>query len=133
MSFDRRVLIADDDRELRAGVADLLNGLNLHFLHAETGVEALRIVRGSAIHLALLDMHMPGFTGLEVLAVIRREMPATRCIFFSGDATDGIRQQALAEGASAVLKKPLEPALLRSEVRRLLNLDPPLDRHRRGS
>ena len=123
MSIDRRVLIADDDRELRAGVVDLLAGMDLDILQAETGLEALSIVRRFAIHLALLDMHMPGFTGLEVLTVIRRETLRIPCIFLSGDATEAIRRQALQEGAVAVFTKPYVPALLRAEVKRALNLD----------
>jgi CheY-like chemotaxis protein len=122
MSIDRRILIADDDRELRAGVVDLLRGLELEIIEAETGVDALRIVRVSSIHLALLDMHMPGHTGLEVLSAIKRETLRVPCIFISGDATEGVRQMALAEGAWAVLKKPLEPRLLRAEVERVLRL-----------
>lgn len=122
LSIDRRILIADDDREVRSGVVDLLRDLDMDFIHAETGIEALQIVRNSVIDLALLDMHMPGHTGLEVLSVIRRESPDLPCIFFSGDATDAIRKQALHEGALAVLSKPLVPAMLRSEVRRALQI-----------
>jgi len=120
MSIDRRVLIADDDREVRAGVADLLGDMDLEIVEAETGIEALDILRVSPIDLALLDMHMPGRTGLEVLSVIRREVPSIPCIFFSGDATEAIRTQAFEEGAWAVLAKPLVPALLRREVARAL-------------
>lgn len=122
MSHDRRILIADDDREVRSGVVDLLRDLDMDFVHAETGLQALQIVRHSVIDLALLDMHMPGQNGLEVLSVIRRESPDLPCIFFSGDATDAIRRQALQEGAMAVLSKPLVPAMLRSAVRRALQI-----------
>ena len=122
-ALERRVLIADDDREIRAGVVELLGDLQLEFLEAETGSEALELARASNLDLALLDMHMPGCTGLEVLSVFRREIPRLPCIFFSGDATEAIRRQALFEGAWAVLAKPLVPALLRLEVRRALALD----------
>jgi CheY-like chemotaxis protein len=122
MSIDRRILIADDDRELRAGVIDLLRGMSLQIVEAETGVDALRIVRVGSLHLALLDMHMPGHTGLEILATIKRETLRVPCIFISGDATEGVRQMALAEGACAVLRKPLEPRILRAEVERALRL-----------
>lgn len=125
MLIDRRILIADDDREFRLGVVELLGGLPLalEFLQAETGLEALVILRGSAIDLALLDMHMPGHTGLEILATLRRETLQVPCIFISGDATDAVRSEALREGARAVLKKPLRPELLRAEVRRVLRID----------
>ena len=122
MSIDRRILIADDDREQRAGVVDLLRGMALEILEAETGLDALRIVRVAGIDLALLDMHMPGQSGLEVLSAIKRETLRVPCIFISGDANEAVRQMALAEGAWAVLKKPLEPKLLRFEVERALRL-----------
>jgi len=120
-----RILIADDDRDFRLGVADLLAGLSRKFeiLQAETGLEALGFLRQRAFDLALLDMHMPGHTGLEVLTFLRLETRAVPCIFISGDATDGVRELALHEGACAVLKKPLRPELLRAEVRRVLRLD----------
>lgn len=125
MPADHRILIADDDRDFRLGLADLIGGLPRRFeiLQAETGVEALAFLRGQAFDLALLDMHMPGQTGLEILMLLRRETRAVPCIFISGDATDAVRQLALHEGACAVLKKPLRPELLRAEVRRVLRID----------
>lgn len=125
MADDHRILIADDDRDFRLGVADLIGGLPGRFeiLQAESGLEALAFLRRQPFDLALLDMHMPGHTGLEVLSCLRRETRAVPCIVISGDATDGVRQLALHEGAFAVLKKPLRPELLRAEVRRVLRID----------
>jgi CheY-like chemotaxis protein len=125
MIFDRRILIADDDRNLRACVAELLADLpiRLEILEAESGLEALTLLRRYPLHLALLDMHMPGHTGLEVLEAIRNETLDVPCIFISGEASEAVRQQALIIGARAVLRKPLEPRLLRDEVRRVLSID----------
>ena len=122
MSYDRRILIADDDNDIRSGVAELLEGLGLEILQAETGTEAMEIVRLRRIDLAVLDMHMPGHTGLEVLTLIREEELGVTCIFCSGHATDAVMDMARAEGASAVLKKPIQPLHLKSEVNRLLGL-----------
>lgn len=125
MHPDRRILIADDDRELREGVMELLGDLpvRLEILQAESGDEALTIIRRAPLHLALLDMHMPGHTGLEVLETLRRETLSVPCIVISGEASEAVRRQALIEGACAVLRKPLEPRLLRDEVRRVLRID----------
>ena len=122
MSYDRRILIADDDCDIRSGVSELLAGLGLEILEAETGTEALAIVRQRRVHLAVLDMHMPGHTGLELLSFIRQEELSVPCIFCSGHATDAVMDMARAEGASVVLKKPIEPLRLKSEVHRLLGL-----------
>lgn len=125
MHPQRRILIADDDRALRAGVVELLGNLPVHLeiLEAESGDEALTIIRRTPLHLALLDMHMPGHTGLEVLEMLRRETLEVPCIVISGEASEAVRKQALIEGARAVLRKPLEARLLRAEVRRALHLD----------
>ncbi len=125
MLIQHRILIADDDRDFRNGVAELLGDLpsRLEIVQVESGDEALGILRLQPFHLGLLDMHMPGMTGLEVLAALRRETRDVPCIFISGDATDAVRALALHEGARAVLRKPLEPRLLRAEVRRVLRID----------
>lgn len=120
MSIDRRILIADDDTDFRSGVAEFLHPLGVEILHAETGEEALEIVRNRQLQLALLDMHMPGYTGLEILVLIQEETLEVPCIFWSGDATNDIERRAMEAGARAVLRKPVEPSVLRLEVQRIL-------------
>jgi CheY-like chemotaxis protein len=66
---------------------------------------------------------MPGQTGIQILETLRRETLDVPCILISGEASEAVRHQALVEGARAVLRKPLEPRLLRDEVRRALRID----------
>ncbi|MCY3002127.1 MAG: response regulator [Planctomycetota bacterium] len=75
-----RVLIADDDLSVRSGVEDLLSPLGLEFVRAEDGTEALEIARAqlSDLHLLLLDLHMPGLTGLDVFTRLREELETRR-------------------------------------------------------
>jgi CheY-like chemotaxis protein len=124
MLLPNRVLLADDDVEIRQGVAELLAPLGLEFLHAESGPEALALALDDipSLALMLLDMHMPGCTGLEVLARLRGEpgMLLVPCIFFSGAANERIERDAFDAGAFAFLRKPVQPELLRGEVRRAL-------------
>lgn len=122
MSIPRRILLADDDREVRFGVADLLDQLGLEVLHAETGLEALEVARTERIHAALLDMHMPGYTGIEILPLLIQERADLRCIVYSGRWSPDLEQAVLAAGALACLKKPVEPDRLRQEVLRALEL-----------
>ncbi len=121
MAIDRRMLIADDDAEVRLGAAELLRPLGLEILEAATGHEALSILRRRGpLHLALLDVHMPGVDGLEVFRTMLSETVKVPCIFWSGDATEAIEQVVLRDGASAFLRKPVRPDLLRSEVQRVI-------------
>ena len=122
---NRRVLLADDDIEVRAGVEDLLAPLGLEFLHAETGLEALEVARQrlDQLHLLVLDFHMPGCNGLDVFVSLRAQARGLRvppCILYSGAATDEVRSRALNLGAWAFLRKPVQPDELRSAVLRAL-------------
>jgi CheY-like chemotaxis protein len=118
----RLILIADDDRDQRECVVELVTGLGAEVLEAETGAEALSILRERRLHLALLDQHMPGHTGLELLTFVRDETLHVPCILLSGEANEIMRKQALHDGAIAVFKKPFEADALRAEVRRALAL-----------
>lgn len=120
----RRLLLADDDFEVRRGIADFLGGPELEVLQAESGLEALEIVRDRRIHAALLDLHMPGCTGFEALPRIQREVEGLPCIVYSGNLTEVLERSLLEAGAWAVLRKPVEPGLLRQEVYRALELSP---------
>jgi CheY-like chemotaxis protein len=122
MSIDRRVLIADDDSEVRLGAVELLAGIGLEVLEAENGEAALAIFSAQSLHLALLDFHMPDRNGLEVFQAMREVEPELPCIFWSGQASEAIESTALRRGASAFLHKPVQPDLLRGEVLRVLEL-----------
>ncbi len=117
----RRVLLADDDTEVRLGMVDLLDDLGLEVLQAESGPEAIELFRARVVRrpidLLVLDVHMPGCTGLEVFDVLRRERDGLPCIFYSGAATLDLEQQALEAGARAFLRKPVKPDQFRAQVR----------------
>lgn len=120
MAHDRRILIADDDSEVRLGAAELLAGLG-EVVQACDGDEALDLVRGGdPTHLALLDLQMPRRGGYEVFGVLRDEHPEVPCILWSGDATEEVAVHLVRAGAEAFLHKPVRPDELRGAVRRIL-------------
>jgi two-component system chemotaxis response regulator CheY len=84
---------------------------------AASGPEAVALVRHRCVHAAVLDMHMPGMTGLETLAAIRIEsrqrIPA---ILVSDDASKELRLKALAARFDVFLSKPVNLAVLRDAI-----------------
>ena len=120
MQLRRRILLADDDTSVRAGMADLLVDLGLEVLEAENGHDAVELARASAIDAALLDFHMPGLTGLECLPRLQDLRRGLPCIVYSGALTEEIEFAVRRAGAFGVLRKPVEPRLLRAEIRRAL-------------
>jgi len=133
MAVPYRMLLADDDREVRHGVAELLEELGLEFLHAASGLEAVELVRRQRIDAALLDMHMPGCTGVEAIPLLQRTWVGLPCIVYSGRWSPDLEATVLAAGAFACLRKPVEPDHLRRTVRGALGLElPPRDPGDRG-
>lgn len=124
LPLNRRILLADDDREVRLGVADLLTGIGLDVLQAEDGWEAIELGRAQRIDGALFDVHMPGVSGIEALTILRREVIELPCIVYSGRWSPELEREVLELGIAACLKKPVDPVRLRDEVRRLLRLTP---------
>ena len=116
----RRILVADDDLELRAGVCDLLGGPGFEIVEAGRGDDALEIVRRGPLDLAVLDYEMPGLTGIDILKVVKSELLGIPCILLSGL---DIASMAMNAGARAVFRKPVEPIALRAEVMNTLGLN----------
>jgi len=120
MVLSRRILLADDDESVRFGIEELLLDLGLEVHTAETGPEALEVARSVRIHAAVLDVHMPGCTGLDCLPIPLDQVVGLPCILYSGNLTRAIERTALSAGAFSVLAKPVQPELFRTEVLRAL-------------
>ncbi|HPF13073.1 MAG: response regulator [Planctomycetes bacterium] len=113
----RRILIADDDPDIRTGASDLLAGTGLVVLQAEDGTQAMELLNtDTPVHLALLDLQMPGFGGLELFQHMLDHDLRVPTILWSGDAGVGVERFALDRGASAFLHKPVPPKILRQQV-----------------
>jgi DNA-binding response OmpR family regulator len=82
---------------------------------AAHGDEALELARQRPHHLALVDLTMPGMSGLEVGARLRAEHPTLRTLLFTGSAIGSDE----AVGFDAVVPKPLEPGALLAIIRRV--------------
>ena len=127
MAIIRRILLADDDLSMRAGVADLLSSLGLEVLEADDGLQAVDIARGQLVHAALIDYQMPHCDGLEALPLLHSVRTGLPVILYSGALTAATTSMMIEIGAFSVLKKPVEPDLLRAEVLRALDHSPLLN------
>ena len=117
-----RVLVADDEDDIRALVclAVAKAGCTVTDSVAD-GDTALATARAELPDLAVLDVSMPGRTGLEVCAALRQD-PATagiRVLLLSAGASPDDVARGLAAGADAYLPKPFAVADLVGEIRAL--------------
>jgi CheY-like chemotaxis protein len=104
-----RLLIADDDRDFRATLVDVLRGRGFDTLEAGDGEEALDVLHRQRVHLLLLDMHMPRLSGLETIHRLRERglEVAVPWILISAALDDAILAEARAAAAFSILPKPL--------------------------
>jgi DNA-binding NtrC family response regulator len=102
-----RVLLVDDEVEFVSALAERLNLRGFEAQTATSGEEALWKIDASPPDLVLLDVLMPGMSGLEVLKRIKKDHPQVQVILLTGRGTwEGI--QGSREGAFDCLMKPLQ-------------------------
>jgi len=122
MSQNFSILLVEDDDPLRRCLAEVLaaRGWNVH----STGVaqEALEIARRCHVDFSILDFHLRGVTGLDVLLAISREIGPLPSIMMSGLASQEETAAALRAGAFTFLRKPLELHNLFSAVDQLIRM-----------
>ena len=109
------VLIVDDDQLIRAMLRDALADVPCEVREADSGDAALAIIADRKPALVLLDLVMPGKSGLDVLKSLKGK--GTRVVVLSALDTEGLVQQAMADGAHGFLGKPIHPLDVQSIVR----------------
>lgn len=102
-----RILVADDHQLVREGLRGILAGAEGIEVAAEasTGDEALAQVRAQTFDVALLDMAMPGLSGIELIKRIKSERPQLRVLVLSMHGEEQYAVRALRAGASGYLTK----------------------------
>jgi CheY-like chemotaxis protein len=112
------VLIADDEPSMRLLVRATIESDQYEVLEASDGDEAWAMIKEHKPSVVLLDVQMPGRTGLEVLAMIRSdpELASTRVIMLTAKALKADVEVGITAGADLYLTKPFSPLDLLTRV-----------------
>jgi DNA-binding NtrC family response regulator len=116
----KRILVVDDDKELRSHLAEILTGAGYHIDEASSGGEAVAKAADGAYDVILLDMIMPRGGGSEALVEIRKIAPRSKIIMITAFATVENAVDAMKRGACDYISKPFKIAELLTTVRRVL-------------
>jgi len=103
-----RVLIVDDEASVRKVMAAIFAQLGLPCETAASGEEALRILETHRIDAVISDLHMPGMSGMELLAKVRQNYPQMVFLVVTGVDDIQVGIQAMRQGADDYLVKPLQ-------------------------
>ena len=117
-----RILVADDQQANRTVLCRILERAGHRVQEASDGEQALDLLESDAIDLAVVDMHMPRITGLDVLRQLRYMQAGSRqtpVIVLSADATAQAERDARQAGAPAFLTKPVMVARLLETIAEL--------------
>ncbi|MER5851084.1 response regulator transcription factor [Streptomyces sp. NPDC002012] len=117
-----RLLLAEDQSMVREALAALL-GLEPDIevvAQVARGDEVLAAAHEHRIDVALLDIEMPGMTGIDAAAALRRELPAVKVVVVTTFGRPGYLRRAMESGADAFLVKDAPASQLASAVRKVL-------------
>jgi CheY-like chemotaxis protein len=118
-----RILVVDDEPAVRLIAREALKRAGFDVLVAEDGQAAIAAVRqeGRGIHAVLLDMTMPGLSGVETLRAIHEIVRGVPVVLTSGYSADEAAERANGEVTAGFLQKPFAPTALVSTMNEVLS------------
>ena len=117
----KKILVADDEREVRILLYEVLSRNGYDVVVAENGLMAIDMIRHSHFDLVVTDIRMPEFDGLELLQEIKKHEPSLAVIIITGHPSVETAVNAMKYGASDYLIKPLSIELMEDVIERTLN------------
>jgi CheY-like chemotaxis protein len=117
-----RVLLVEDDVHTRRINALALGARGIRIDEAVDGFDAVRLAAALRPDLIVMDISLPGMSGIETMAVLRRELPPPMplVLVLTARAMRDDLEEARAAGCDGYLTKPIDPFALADEVERLL-------------
>jgi DNA-binding response OmpR family regulator len=116
-----RILIIEDDQEMRSLLEDFLKDEGYEADSAHDGLEALAKLAQESFDLLITDIRMPGLNGLDILSAVKKfqfEMPVIVITAFGGEE---VFRRSIARGADGYLEKPIRFHKLRNLIQELVS------------
>ncbi|MBW4521577.1 MAG: response regulator [Scytolyngbya sp. HA4215-MV1] len=119
-----RILIVDDNPDLRAYLSSILREHDYQVFVARNGAEGFQIAQSRQPHLIVADLMMPMVSGLDMIRMIREDeaLKGTPIILLTAKVDEDTRLEGIEQGADAYLSKPFSDREVLAEVRNLLAL-----------
>ncbi len=119
-----RILIVDDQRDVRRMIADGLQmlGPGMDIVELPSGEEALLVAFRTQVHLLITDIKLPGISGLDLVRRIRKNNPDLKIIMITGMTDPQVKEQVDQIGADAFFYKPVGALKLLDAAQRCLGI-----------
>jgi FixJ family two-component response regulator len=113
-----RVAIVDDDASVRKALERLLNVASFEVVVCSSGSELFTCLETQKPHCIILDLHMPGLGGFEILRRLTQMSSESAVIIITGHDNPKMRRESLALGVKAYFAKPVDGEELIAAVRK---------------
>jgi DNA-binding response OmpR family regulator len=120
MKTSGKILIIDDEVVLRQTLARVLQQAGFEATSAEDAGQALAFLKSTAFDLVYLDLRMPGLHGLDALKLIHEQYPTLPVVLFTAQPDLNSAVEALRNGATDYLLKPLKPQVIIERTQSIL-------------
>ena len=120
MGKKTKILVVDDESIVRESLHDWLSGVGFNVITAESGEEALRIIKEEKIKIMLADLIMPGMNGIELMKKARELVPLISTIIITAHGSIQTAITAIRDGAYDYLEKPFCPEKVENLVNKLV-------------
>ncbi len=125
LGWQGHVLIVDDEPNFRFATGIALRRAGYAITEAENAKEALRLIlevgKGQPFDLLLVDIQMPGMSGVELVSELNNRNIAVPILIVSGFADNNLMEELCTKGCIGLLQKPFDPGELIERVRSALN------------
>jgi len=116
----RPILIVDDEPIVRESIRDWLKDAGYQVMTAESGEEALEMIERQDFSVMILDVRLPGKTGITVLKEVKTLKPEIKSIIITAYPSTELAAEAMKLGAVDYLIKPIAPDDLERLIRETL-------------
>ena len=123
LKLRRRILLVDQDLDLRVGLGLMLKSAGFEVQQASDGMEAIAMHRRQAFDLIVTEIQMPGTDGLDILCTLSSQLAAPKFVFLSRQSrvpAEAFLRITRHLGTQHVLCKPFSPEHLLATVREVL-------------
>jgi CheY-like chemotaxis protein len=108
MDVPGKILLVDDNEDLCRNLADILELKKYEVTVVYDGTQAIEAIKKGDFDVVLMDVKMPGISGIEALKIIKQINPDLNIIFITAFADDIFYKQGLKNGDVEVIQKPMD-------------------------
>ena len=117
-----QILVVDDEPEMRNILREVIQAKKCVAIEASKATEALAYMEKYRVDLVLLDIHMQGASGVDLLKVMRRRHLKIPTIIISGFVTEELAADIAKQGVVGIVAKPFTPTRIVEEIKKVVAL-----------